>query len=371
MKINVLHLLLSLDFGGAERVVSLMLDKSRSKEINYSVCCIDSIGCYGEDLINKGFSVNLIKRNKGIDFALPVKIAKLIHEKKINIIHAHGETPWFYSVLAKIVCIFNRVKCITTIHGYGGGDRDVFKNKLLWKFLMFFSNKTIVVSEKLSEEINKIKPFFKDRIKTIINGIDIKSIALVKKQSKKYWKIDNKTTTIGIVARLSAVKNHRILLQAVSELLKQGREVKLFIVGDGPEMGCLKCLSKQLGITKKVIFTGMRNDAVSFYPLFDIFVLPSLSEGISMTILEAMASRVPVIASNVGGNREIIEHGKNGMLFKSDDLNELLNKIKYLIDNPLKRDNLSANARKRIEKNFSLNQMILQYENLYQEIVTE
>jgi len=242
----------------------------------------------------------------------------------------------------------------------------------LWKFLISFSKKTIVVSEKLSEEINRIKPFFKTRIKTIINGIDIDSIDSVEKQSEKYWEIDNNASTIiGVVARLSSVKNHRILFQAVSGLIKQGRDIKLFVVGDGPEMGYLKRFSEQLRIKEKVIFTGMRKDAVSFYPIFDIFVLPSLSEGISMTILEAMASGVPVVASNVGGNEEIIAHGKNGLLFEPNNFKELSCKIQYLIDNPIARDCMAVRARKKVEKVFALNRMILQYEKLYQEIISK
>jgi len=358
---NVLHLLLSLDVGGAERVVYSLLNTKSPLPVNHSVCCIDRKGVLAEELKNNGVPVYCIQRKPGIDLLLPFKIAKLAINKEINVIHAHGETPWFYSVLSLFITFGAFYKCITTIHGYSGGDNSSLVNKRLWRFLMFFSHKIVVVSKALESELKSVFILYKNKIETIINGINLKSST--SNQDREAWGISDELT-MGVISRLSHVKNHKLLIHAFADLQVK-YNVKLIIVGDGPERMYLENLIKRIGITSSVVFTGERTDAMSFYPLFDMFILPSFSEGISIALLEAMSSGTPVIASNVGGNTEIVSHLDNGLIFESNDRQDLINKIVYMLDYPDEATRMSLNAMNSTKNKFSAFRMVDSYNKQY------
>lgn len=367
-KTNVLHLLLSLEVGGAERIVCSMMQKNRSDLFMYSACCLDSKGSYGNKLELKGNKVTLLPRKSGIDWSMPWKLARLIQREDIDIIHAHGETPWFYGVLASAI-LCGRTKCIVTIHGYGGGDRTTLGNAQLWKMLTLFSYKVVVVSQNLLDELTGQSIIFQRKMTAIINGVDVSQIDSSNKQSRQHWGISPNMKVLGTISRVSAVKNHRLLLQALKQLIEMGQNIKLIIVGDGPEKKSLEHFSQELGIQESVIFAGERLDATGFFSLFDIFVLPSLSEGISMTILEAMASDTPVIASDVGGNNELITHGVSGFLFESENLDDLVKTILCVINDPTEAMDAARKSRKKVELEYSFERMVSQYEEIYQMVI--
>jgi len=204
---------------------------------------------------------------------------------------------------------------------------------------------------------------------TIINGVDIARIDSSGKLSRKDWNIGENTKVLGTVSRLSAIKNHRLFLRTLKRLTAMGRDMKLIIVGDGPERASLEQFTRELGVQDAVIFTGERLDAVRFFSLFDIFVLPSLSEGISMTILEGMVSNTPVIASNVGGNNELITDGVNGFLFESENLDGLVQTILRVADHPEDARNAVRQSRQKVEREYSFERMVSQYEEIYHSAV--
>ncbi len=367
-KTNVLHLLLSLEVGGAERIVYSMMEKNCSDSFMYSACCLDSKGSYGNELELKGGKVTLLPRKPGIDWSMPWKLARLIQRERVDMIHAHGETPWFYGTLASML-LCGRVRCMTTVHGYGGGDRTQLEKANLWTMLTFFSHKVVVVSDILFNEISSRCFIPRKNMMTIINGVDIAWIDSSGKLSRKDWNIGENTKVLGTISRISTIKNHRLLLRSLERLTKIGQDMKLVIVGGGPERESLEQLTQELGVQEAVIFTGERSDAVSFFSLFDIFVLPSLSEGISMTILEAMASNTPVIASNVGGNNELITHEVNGFLFESENLDDLVQTILRVADNPEEARNAAHKSRQKVEREYSFERMVSQYEEIYNSAV--
>ncbi len=366
--IKVLHLLLSLEVGGAERIVSTMIQRNRSDLFTYSVGCLDSIGSYGEALKSEGHSVMLLPRKPGIDWTIPCKLARLIHREGVDIIHAHGETPWFYGVLASTI-LCGRIKCVVTIHGYGGGDRVTLENTQLWKILTLFTYKVVVVSKSLLNELMNQSIIFQRNMTAIINGVDVSRIDSSIKQSRQQWFFTPDIKVLGIISRVSAIKNHKLLLRALKWLIEMEQNIKLVIVGDGPEKKSLEHLSQELGIQEAVMFAGERLDATGFFSLFDIFVLPSLSEGISMTILEAMASNTPVIASNVGGNNELITHGVNGFLFESEDLDGLVQIILQVLQHPEDARNAAQKSREKVECEYSFERMVSQYEEIYHAVI--
>ncbi|SCX95437.1 glycosyltransferase [Desulfoluna spongiiphila] len=363
---RVLHVVLSLGIGGAERIVSSLIEGGEAAGISHGVCCLDEKGRLAEALEDTGHEVHLVRRKPGIDLSLPFKVARLAVRCGYTTLHAHGETPWFYTVLAVILTQGLRFRCLTTIHGYSGGDNAELAHPRLWRFLMVFTRRVIVVSGALEHEMKAVYPVLGKKVETIRNGISPNE--KVPAQSRDAWGLRGKTVA-GVVSRLSPVKNHLLLLKAVERLIGLGREdLVVMVVGDGPEREPLEAYAQKPGLKGHVIFTGERLDALGFYPLFDLFVLPSLSEGISVALLEASALGVPLIASGVGGNTEIVSHMGTGLVFESENLDDLTRQIELLLDTPSLAGRLAAGARAWVRETFSVRAMVDRYNRLYLEM---
>ena len=205
------------------------------------------------------------------------------------------------------------------------------------------------------------------KVLTILNGVDTErfSPGNDKAGSKIRLGIDGNVFVIGIVARLAQVKDHATLLEACRILVESGHEFRLLVVGDGPLRGQLEERTHFLGISKQVIFTGMREDITDLMRAMDIFCLSSLSEGISLTLLEAMACGLPIVATAVGGNPEVVVGGETGFLVKPGSPESLSERLAVLISNEQLRITMGQAGRDRVINHFSLQTCALAYQNLY------
>jgi glycosyltransferase involved in cell wall biosynthesis len=178
--------------------------------------------------------------------------------------------------------------------------------------------------------------------------------------------IDRDAIVIGMVGRLDPIKDHRTLFVAADSLLAAGVSFQLMIVGDGPERSALEQdLRNRVGVRERTTFVGATNNVLSQLSAFDVFVLPSLAEGMSNALLEAMSVGLACVASRVGGNPELIEDGSSGMLFDAADANGLMSQLQMLLANSQRRRELGAQARKRAESAFSLRRMLANYSQMY------
>jgi len=368
---HVLHLTLSLDVGGAERVICSLVEGQNVPEIKQSVCCLDNIGRLGEGLLDKGCRVDLLRRGSGVDWKLVFRLRAYCSRNRVDLIHAHGESPWFYGALAGLLPFLWPLPCFTTIHGYGGGDRRELHSYRLWRFLTLLSRKVVLVSPALHRELLQ-EGFPRCKLLTIVNGLDLDSFSRPDSGTNLRTELDLKENIfiLGVVARLSPVKNHALLFRAVSRLRSLGSlSLRLLVVGDGPERERLERLAEALGIEGLVVFCGEQSDVSRYYSVFDAFVLPSFSEGISMTILEAMAAGVSVVASAVGGNCDIVEDGRNGLLFPSDDCEALVAALLKIMRQPELARSLAEHGRETVATVFSRETMLQSYRALYGEIL--
>jgi glycosyltransferase involved in cell wall biosynthesis len=173
---------------------------------------------------------------------------------------------------------------------------------------------------------------------------------------------------IGSVGRLVPVKNYGLLLRAFAQAGLARRGAHVLLVGEGPERAPLDALARELGIEANVRLAGHRDDVQRLLPAFDVFVLPSVSEGMSNTLLEAMAAGVPAVASEVGGNGEIVRDGIEGILFPSADQEALQAALGRLVDDAATRRAMGAAARERAQSAFDLKVMVGRYERLYERV---
>lgn len=366
-RINVLHLLLSLETGGMERFVyehCLEIDKD---QFNVSVCCIDRLGGFYESLNNNGVKVDLLQKNqKHFDFIFPLQLSKYLKNRKIHILHIHSGA-FFHGSVAGFLARTPGI--IYTEHG-----RHLVEPKIIFaldKISSVFTHKIITVSPDLANHlIEKIK-LPSNKIVTIINGVntncfmprDKSNILLTELGIEADYKI------IGTVGRLAFVKDQLTLIKSFSKIIEKIPKSKLVLVGSGPCEEDLRAHVKEFGLCRAVIFTGNRTDIPEILNLFDVFVLPSLLEGTSLSLLEAMASGVPSVVTNVGGNPNVIENGYNGYLVEQKNFAEMADKIIAILENNEVANAFGRNSRRSVQSKYSLKANVEMYQNVYLDLL--
>ena len=363
--IRVCHVALTLDIGGLEKCVANMCESQDKREVLSSVVCLDRIGTIGDVLREKGYRVDLLKRKGGLDFKLVRNLKGYLVNNSIDIVHSHSGCMLYATLAGKLA---NARAVIHTDHGRHFPERRVVVIEELFSSL--FIDRIIPVSEELKNYLWKKLRFPRKKLEYISNGIDTETFF------KRVWKekgseirrqigVNNDEFLIGTIGRVTQVKNQSLLIEAFNHVLKRHKNCKLLIIGNGPELHNLRKLAKNLEISERVLFPGERDNIPQLLSGFDLFVLPSLSEGTSITLLEALSCSVPVIASNVGGNSKLIVHGKTGLLFDQHDEKELAEKICSLISDREKAHILAQSGRAHVLKHYSLHEMNRRYLALY------
>lgn len=354
-KINILYVILSFEIGGMEQMVAdliLSLDRTR---FNPVVVCLRALGPIADDLAQYGIEIiKLEPMTPLISFVYPNQLIKIIREHKIDVVHTHSGC-WHKAAIAGF---WGGVKnIIYTDHGrlYPDNWKLIFLDKLYSPI----TTHILCVSEALSEYMVNEVGVPKSKVKCIINGIDENRFALIRQHQKKH------ANHIGIIARLAAVKDISNLIYAIKLLRDRGSDALLTIAGDGPEREKLERLTDSLGIADSVNFLGFRRDIDNVLTKIDLFVLCSLSEGTSLTLLEAMAAGKPVVVTNVGGNPAIVKDGVNGFLVSPGDPSALADALHRLIGDRDLREQMSAANIHIIQKHYSLKKMVSAYETLY------
>jgi len=307
------------------------------------------------------------------------RIHKIISHLRPNIIHVHGtKAGW----LGRLAAFLNRRgKLVWTSHLLPEEFFSAlpFFQKNLFPWLHYFLNLTtdrfIALSNYQAQSMVK-KPFFsKKKIKIIPNGVSPHQFPLDGKESFKKFKrkngIKNGEIIIGTAVRLSPQKSVDTLIKAFFELKKRAERPtpKLLIIGDGEQRQALEILVQELNLNSSVIFTGFLPDASAMIKIFDLFILPSKFEGMPLSILEAFAAEVPVIASKVSGIPELITEGETGWLVKPESPQKLLEKMDMVLSDLNKAKQVASNAKKKWLTHFTTEVMISRYREFYNAII--
>lgn len=368
-KIHVVHVVQSLDVGGMENGVVNIANKIDKNIFKLSICCLSHIGTLEHKITDNHISLFSMNWEKGLQFALFLDLAKEFKKRDINIVHTHGWLSFLYgSIAGKIAGI------PVLINGeHGTFNLNKKRRIFVYRLLSLFVNKFITVSSSLRKElVDKIK-ISSDKIIVIPNGVDTERYHSINMEEvinrKNRIGIPMSSRVIGSVGRLEPVKNYEMLINAFSEISHEFPMLYMLLVGDGSRMEKLEKLAWDLGLSNKICFLGQVNNTQDFIPLMDIFILTSYSEGMSNTILEAMSCSKPIIATDVGGNRELILEGKNGLLIGSGNVNELVVAIKSILMDDNKISSFGINSRIEVENNHSIDTMVLKYQNVYMDSI--
>jgi sugar transferase (PEP-CTERM/EpsH1 system associated) len=360
---KVLHLVQGLDVGGLEYMVVALVNRLDRKKFIPSICCFDKLGKLQDKLLDDT-EVILLKRKPGKDLLYPFKLAAFLKKENIDVIHLHNQTAFFYGVLAGKIAGVKRI--VYTEHA-----RDVapnFKVRIMDKILSHMADRIVVVAEFLKKNLVKKEWMNPASITTIYNGIDgdVFGREFNRDEITGELEISSAAKIIGIVARLQGIKNHKCLIRAMQKVSKRFPDAILLIIGDGSLRGELMELVSSEDLQDNIHFLGTRNDIPRLLSMLDIFVLCSLSEGLPLTILEAMAAGKPIVATGVGGIPEVIQDGADGIIIPSDDSDSLAEAIEELLSDDGKRPDMGLKARKKFEERFTVQAMVEEYEKIYE-----
>lgn len=371
MKRKLLFIVPSLRLAGAEKVVYTLANSIDRNSFEVSLCCIMDKGMllgthdYFPMLKESDIKIHFLKKRYSKDILLLLELVAFIWKERPDLIHSHiAPIPLYASFSAWL----NFIPCIVTLHGMGK-EKSSFCDKAIRTFAKFLVTVCKERKKKLIE--NGLDP---QKIVTIYNGIKLpeKEDVAISQEIRNAHKIAENDFVYGCVANLHIYKNIKLLIKSFGRIYKSSSEpVKLILIGTGPELENLKKMTRELNLEEKVIFLGQRNDVLSILHIIDVFVLPSNTEGLSISILEAMASSKPVIATDVGGNKEVVENNQTGIIVPPEDEDALFEAMKYLMENREVGHKMGEAGRKRVEDHFSLDRMVHEYEELYEKCLNK
>jgi glycosyltransferase involved in cell wall biosynthesis len=366
-KLKVLHLTFDMRIGGTEQVIKNLIEATDTQKFEVSIFCIEKpIGPFGKLLIAKGINIYSFNRKNGLDFSLIKQLRSYIKEHKIDILHCHQYTPWFYGVLSKI---FLKTKVVFTEHGRFYPDQRKPKRRLINHFLSLLTSQIISISKATKVALVDYEYLKSKNIDVIYNGIAIpKPNHQEVERLREEYGLSDENIVFGTVARLEPIKNQVLLINAFHQVLLQNPNVRLVIVGDGAERGNLERLVIKLDMTQEIVFTGYITEPINYMSMMDVFLLTSLSEGTSMTLLEAMSLSKPCIVTDAGGNPEVIQHQFNGMVTENKKQEPIVIAMLELLKNKELRLKYGANGLSRFNEQFLDTAMARKYQEAYQKI---
>ena len=356
-KPRVLHIVDSLEVGGMERLVhDLVIDRGGDTT---SVACLESLGSFGVALRRQGIRVELIG-TKGGTIPTVYRLWRHLRRAQPDVLHCHSFFAFLNASLA--ARLSGQVPLVFTKHGAsipgtGLGSRT---NRLLLR------KAEVVAVSRQAKEVMQAWMRNGRRVHYIPNGISFRAYENLpgREEARARLGLPSDAFVVGIVARIASYKGHHVLIDAFSVLRKTVPGSLLLIAGDGPGLSSVREHVRNIEIDKSVWLMGERNDVPEILAALDVFCLPSETEGMPMTILEAMAAGVPVIASNVGGIPDLVEDCRSGLLI-SPGAPDKLNRALLAIARDQRRREMGRAARERFLRGFTLDRAVRAYEELY------
>jgi glycosyltransferase involved in cell wall biosynthesis len=372
ISIKVLHLCSSTGFFGAENVIIELAKNLKMFGYEPIVGVFNNLSNPNLELAHEakknGLQTKIFLCKKKFDFNTIKKIRSCVKKNNVKILHTHGYKSNLYGLLGST----NKCVKVATNHAWVQSNHKTKIYCLLDYFFIRFFKKIIAVSDQIHEEI-KNKGIISKKIELIYNGIDVQKFEnkFDNDEIKSEFSISAKSKVVGTVGSLNIVKGHIYFIEAAKEVLKSSPDTKFLIVGDGPLRKKLEEKTKKLKIERNVIFAGLIKDMPKIYSLIDVLVIPSLSEGMPMVLLEAMAAGKPVIATNVGSISKALVDQHTGILIKPKDVDNLKNAILYILKNESTAKAYGYNGWKKVQNDFLAVIMCKKYISVYKEVLSQ
>lgn len=361
---TILHLIETSGPGGAERMLISLVEALPKHEYRSLVCLLKE-GWLNQELQRRGVETVVIPQPRSVDVNWLWAVWHLVRTRHIDLMHSHEFAMNTYGSLISLIA---GIPQIATVHGKNYYYKRWYR-RLAYRFVARHG-RMVAVSEDCRRFLSDNVGVPLEKILTIYNGIPTERYepsSSIRTDIRSALGVTSDQPVIGTVGNLYPVKGQTYLVQAMSVIVRHWPDCRLIIAGRGELESVLKREAKELGIERNVMFLGYRPDVPELLQAVDIFVLPSLSEGLSLSILEAMAAAKPVVATAVGGNPEVILNSETGYLVPSANPAALAEKIIALLQDPLLAQEIGMNSRARVMQHFSLSAMVNRYLNQYAE----
>jgi len=363
-QIRVAYVIGQLTLGGTESQLLKLVRHLNHNKFNILVICLSKQAPLANSFIKSGCEVRILNREKRGRVLTFLDVYRLLKAFKADIVHAYAYASRVAIPVSKIT--FSKSKNIVSIRTQPERQTE------LWDYLInSFADCLLTNSKKAATQVHfgfhRAVP-----CQVIYNGIDLQEFdAEANRGITIGLPAGSESRVICVVARLHSVKRLDVLLDAFRIISREMVNVNLWVVGVGPERDKLVRQAESLGIGSKVVFWGQKKNIPAILSRVDVGVLSSYVEGLPNAIIEYMAAGLPVVATNVGGNSEVVIHGKTGLLVQKDDAESLADAILNVLNNPEMASHYGQAGRQRVTKFFSLERMIRETEAVYDELLSK
>ena len=371
-KTRILHIIESGGPGGAETVL-LNIVNNLDEDKYHSIVTLLRTGWLHQQLKKNGISTIVLNSARSYDVSFLFRLWLKVKERRIDLIHSHLPDVNLYSCLAGFAA---GVPVVTTYHGSPIEPRKrISPHSLKYSLIGKLSARIVAVSDCLKNDLVRIARFPPRKLRTIYNGVDWRRFALPLNSTTKRneLRIAPDEKVVGMVANLRPAKGYEYFIRAGAIIAQNVPKVKFLIIGENEDKLRERVTKEMdaLGLTDSVIFLGFREDVPELLRLLDVFMLSSISEGLSIATIEAMAAGVPVVVTRSGGPQEVVTDGKTGFLVLPKDEKSLAEKALLLLKNRRLAASIGKEAQSQVRTKFSIDTMIRNYQTVYQECLNK
>lgn len=371
-KINILHIYQNSKIGGVQQQLLSLLKAYSRERFNPIFCCLgpkEEIGKEIEETKIGFIPLNKLRYNR-FSPGIVLELYRLMKKKQIHVVRTHRYRSNLYGRLAAFLAGVPVI--IASVHDNYRTDKRP-KRRIMNRILSKITDKIVAVSENVKEDIIRYDSIDPSKIEVIPNGIDVERFNPEKNTAdiRKEFSLEEDDIVIGFIGRIVPAKGLEYLLNALPYLKEEFKSIKLLIVGEGSLVEELKERAKKNNIFDNILFIGRRRDIPEILASINIFVMPSIAEGLPNALLEAMAMGKPIVTTEVGGIPEIVKNGFNGLLVPPRDTLSLSKAIKELISNDRLAAKLGQAARDLVHDNLSIKAIAQKWQSLYLSILKE
>ncbi len=366
-RLRVIHVVLSLECGGLERIVLNLVRDGHQLGQRLAVLCLERPGVLAREAESLGARILCAKKPPGLQPALPRRIEALLKQVNPHVVHTHQVGALFYA--APAACQARIPILVHTEHGKHYAMR--LRTRLLGRLSQRHVARFFCVSRDIAAEVTKYGIVPRRKVYVLPNGIDTDRFCrrFDRNAVRESLGIPSSAWIVGTVGRLDEIKRQDSLIRAFAKLSLRVPEAHLLLVGDGPQRGYLHSVCEQFAVGKSVHFVGYQPRPERYLQIMDAFALTSRAEGMPLVILEAWAAGIPVVASNVAGIGEMINHGHTGMIYEPNDDAALVEALYCLRTDDRAAKEMAESARHRVESLFTARRMAAEYQRHYFEIL--
>lgn len=359
---KICHIVDELSIGGLEKIAIQITTSLRSHM--HEIWCLKNRGILADIPEKAGITVREFRFDGRIKLSSMISLVKRLRRGKFDIVHSHGPYPFMWAGPAGF---------LTGVHGCIHHAHSLYcelpsRDKFRVKCLSGFVTKIIAVSQAVKKSLVEDVWIDPSRIEVVYNSAPdlTKELHCSREEMRKTLGISVADFVIGSVGRLERNKGHHLLLEAIAKCVSKNLKCKCVIAGDGSSREDLQLQAKNLGISGSVIFTGFRRDIPDIMAVMDVISQPStLREGLPLTLAEAVSLSLPIIAADVGGNKEVVLNGVNGFVVEPNNSSALAEKILYIAEKPQELSKMRQASRDMWSKSFSIEKMMDRINSIY------